>query len=345
MGLPPLFCCCRSFFRQPREQLVDPSDGEAKPTILRHRFAAKAQQKLAEWIVGIRQSTIEEENVGIVVFPSPDHRLPNGHRGRMEPGIALAARGEVPQICVALGIDTHAATDQPTFIECGKETGIVAAKQLGELFLLWHDTMHFPPIEATHQMHEALELVFGLYLARLHSLLIGVFDLFQHLGLQTVMGIHGMERVVDFLPKYWEEALSTEKTIAKHFARDVAELYEETKATAQPTDKRLQQYAENFLAVDVFGIVALTVSMCLPVKERQPRGPLQKDKDVAGHAARAVESHCHTRPLPGSSFYDMEEFRAVEKVAAVHRRQCVSTRIDCGLILRHRYRMIAYWQN
>ena len=322
-----------SFSPYPRQQFVEPANGETEPTVFRHGLTAEVEDELAERIVGIRQACIEKIDVGIVVFPSPDDRLPHCHHCGMKPRIALAARSEIPQIGVTLGIDTDTTAYQTTFVECGKEPTVVTAIDLGDLLLRWYDTMHLPPVEAPHQMDETPEILFCGYLTGLDSLLIGMFYLFQHLRLQTVVGIHGVERVVDFLPWDGKEALGTEMLIAKHLAGYIAELDEEAQPTPQPSDKRFEEQSKDFLAVHVIGIIALTIGVSLTIEQRHPRGTQQKDEDVADHSTLLVGSHNHTRPLARRTLNDMEELRTMIEVAVVHWRQRVSTRIDCGLIL------------
>ena len=329
----------RSLFPYPRQQLVEPANGEAEPTVLCHGLATETEDELAERIVGIRQSGIEEVDVGIVMLPRPGDGLPHGHHRGMKPRIALTEGSEIPQIGVALGIDTDATTNQPSLVERGKKTAVVTAIDFGDLLLRRHDTMHLPPIEASHQMDEAVEIFFRGHLTGHDTLLIDMPNLFQHLGLQTVMGVHGVERVVDFLPGNGKEALGAEILVAKHLAGDVTELDEEAQPTAQPTDECFKEQPEDFLAVHVLGIVALAIGMGLPIEQRHPRGTQQKDEDVADHPTLSVSSHSHTRPLTRSALDDMEELRAMIEVATVHGRQGVSTCIDCGLILRHGSRM------
>jgi hypothetical protein len=335
----------RSLFPYPRQQLVEPANGEAEPTVFCHGLATEAEDELAERIVGIRQSGIEEVDVGIVMLPRPGDGLPHGHHRGMKPRIALTEGSEIPQIGVALGIDTDATTDQTPFVERGEEATVVAAIDLSDLLLRRHDTMHFPPVEAPHQMDKAVEVLLCGHLTRLYSLLVDMLYLFQHLRLQTVVGIHGVERVVDFLPGNREEALGTEILVAKHLAGDIAELDEEAQPTTKAPDKRFEKQTKDFLTVHVIGIVTLAIGVSLPVEQRHPRGTQQKDEDMADHPTLLVGSHSHTRPLTRSALNDMEELRAMEEVAVVHGRQCVSTCIDCGLILRHCERMFAYWQN
>lgn len=132
------------------------------------------------------------------------------------------------------------------------------------------------------------------------------------------MGIHGVERVVDFLPRNGKEALRTKIFVAKHLAGDIAELNEETQSAAQSPDKSFEEQAEDFLAVHILGIVALAIGMCLPIEQGHPRGTQQEDKDMADHPTLLVGSHCHTRPLPRCPLHNMEELRTMEEVAVVH---------------------------
>lgn len=170
-------------FPYPGEQFVEPSNRESEPTVLCHGLATEAKDELSERIVGIGQPGIEEVDVGIVVFPRPNDRLPHGHHCGMKPGVTLAQRSEIPQIGIPFGIDTDAATNQPTLVEGGKEAAIVAEIELSNLLLRRYDTMHLPAIEATHQMSEAVEILFRGHLTGFDTLLIGMLNLFQHFGL------------------------------------------------------------------------------------------------------------------------------------------------------------------
>ena len=70
---------------------IEPTGHEVEPTIGAYRLAAEGENEVAERTMRNGKTHIQEEYMGVIVFPCPVDGMPNGHHVRVEMGVTLAA--------------------------------------------------------------------------------------------------------------------------------------------------------------------------------------------------------------------------------------------------------------
>ena len=84
--------------------------------------------------------------MGVVVMIAIAQGVPHRDEIGMRFGIGLSLCRQIPQIGVALGKGTQAATDDAAMIEGDEDFAAVALVELEELFDGWNKTTHLEPV-------------------------------------------------------------------------------------------------------------------------------------------------------------------------------------------------------
>ena len=208
----------------PREQPVEPRYGDAEPTVFGDRLAAKAEDKVAERIALEREAHVEKTDVGISILVGVANGLPYSHRVGVQGGVALAFRGQIPQVSVALGIGAGTSTHQLVLVERDKDARIVALVELFKLLDFGDDAPYSHPVKPIEQFVEGFQFFFVGNLSRFQSTLGRLFDSASRFFGQPLHRGERMERIVYLLPMYGKIMVVAKLPVAEHLLRDVAEL-------------------------------------------------------------------------------------------------------------------------
>lgn len=103
----------------------------------------------------------------------------------------------------------------------------------------------------------------------LYALSIAFLDARLHALVQSVIRIHGVQRVVYVHPSYRKIALLPEGLIAEHLTADVTELYVEAQPVAQKARNLMQHSFEHQRLLTLISIYALAVNMSLMIHKRR----------------------------------------------------------------------------
>lgn len=84
--------------------------------------------------------------MGVVVMVAIAQGVPHRDEIGMRFGIGLSLCGQIPQIGVALGKGTHAATDNAAMIEGDEDFAAVVLVELNKLFDGRNEATHLEPV-------------------------------------------------------------------------------------------------------------------------------------------------------------------------------------------------------
>ena len=238
-------------------------------------------------------------------------------------GIGLSLCRQIPQIGVALGKGTQAATDDAAMIEGDEDFAAFALVELDKLFDGWNKTTHLEPVVRLEESVEASEFLFRLYLAGLHPHLIDVGDAATLSACKPVLGSHGMERVVYLLPADGEIAVASKMAVAEHLLGKVAELGKQAQVAPELSCDGGEQMAKHLRLVGFFVILPLAVDV--PLGEeigREERAATANDsQQMPQDVAVLIVCNGHIGSLSWSLLDNPEQVGAVEEIAAIHLRQ------------------------
>ena len=331
---------------EPRKQRVDPANGAAKPAIGAGGLAAEAQDELAKTVVAEWKSHVEKEDVSIATTVGIFDGMPHGELVGMQPGIALASEGSIPQIGLSLAVD-HNRTANDAVAIFGDEESTGFAWQDSEEVVVGHIAFGLQPVVVAQQARKSQKLIVGRHLLSGHTLGIGILDVLVQTGAQSLFGCVRVKRVVNAHPAHGEKALLAKRLIAEHLLRQVAHFEVEHASAHLAVDGRQHGFEKLFAWIGTFGIDTFTVDAAVHIKIRwKPRRAIAHQCQQLGNDfAVGVLGGDEIGAMPGRLSAQIEKQPAGEQTA---RReffgQFVGAAVDVGRKFAHqwqRYKRVA----
>ena len=173
--------------------MIDPADGDAEPAVGADLLATEAEDEVTIGIATEGQSDIHEADMLITGSMGSLDGGPHGDGIRMEWGIALAARGGIPEVGITIAEDGDRGSDDVFMVFGNQYLAQTSLHHVTEESIVGDVALGLEPVVMVQQFREGFELGKGLYGFGHSATLLGVDNSLQLLIADALFRCAGVQ--------------------------------------------------------------------------------------------------------------------------------------------------------